>query len=353
MALASVAGPWMNAGAAAQGHAAVGGSRAGLRQPTPSANRVEVLRPNGGVPAHVAGHVREPFGFQQAPGGHFLVFDRRAHAVWRIAADYSDARAIITIGHEEGRLFSPSAFAVGASGVFVVADAPGDRERIQSFDEHGSRLAAFTLPGRAAARVTLGTTVLSGVSSLELAGTSILLNRPEDGALVSEYSMTGSPVRSFGALRRTGHEQDRDLHLAFNVGVPLHVPGGGTYFVFLTGEPRFRKYDAKGTLRFERLMQGPEIDAILARLPDTWPRRVVDDDELPLVPPTVRTAAVDPDGYLWVALPDGVLYVFDPEGEKVRVVRLEATGVLLANSLAFASRTRLLVTPGLYEFRAR
>ena len=100
-------------------------------------------------------------------------------------------------------------------------------------------------------------------------------------------------------------------------------------------------------------MQGREIDELLARLPNAWPRRKVAGDELPLVPPTIRTAAVDPDGGLWIALATPSIYVFDPEGEKTRVLRLEATGPLLPNSLAFASRSRLLVTPGLYEFSVR
>jgi hypothetical protein len=312
-----------------------------------------VLRPAGGVPAHVAGEFRDPYAFQQAPGGHYLVFDRRAHTVWRIERRFDAARAIVTIGQEQGKLYSPSAFAVGPSGVFVVADAPEGRERIQCFDEHGIRLSGFTLAGRAAARVTLGTAVINGVSSLEFTGKSVVINRPEDGALASEYTPTGTPVRSFGTPRRTGHESDPDLHLAFNIGLPLQAPDGGYFFVFLTGEPRFRKYDANGTLRFERLMQGREIDRIIGQLPNAWPRRVIGGDELPLVPPTLRTAAVDPDGHLWVALAEPVLYAFDPDGEKVRVLRLEATGPLYPNSLSFASRSRLLVSPGLYEFRVR
>jgi hypothetical protein len=314
---------------------------------------VEVLRPSGGVPAHVAGQFRDPHGFHQAPGGDYLVFDRRAHTVWRIAPDFGDAHAIVTIGQEQGKLYSPSAFASGPSGVFVVADAPDDRERIQVFDGNGVRLSGFTLPGRAKARVTLGTAVLNGVSSLAFTGASVVINRPEDGALASEYTSTGTPVRSFGALRRTGHEQDRDLHLAFNAGLPLPAGDGGYFFVFLTGEPRFRRYDARGTLRFERLMQGREIDTIVSQLPTEWPRRTIAGDELPLVPPTIRTAAVDPEGCLWVALAGPAVYVFDAEGEKQRVIRLEATGPLLPNSLSFASSSRLLVSPGLYEFRVR
>lgn len=71
---------------------------------------------------------------------------------------------------------------------------------------------------------------------------------------------------------------------------------------------------------------------------------------LPLIPPTVRTAAVDPDGNLWIALSVPYLYVYDPGGEKVRTVRLQAAGPVQPDSLFFVDRTRMLVTPGCYEF---
>lgn len=319
----------------------------------PSRRGVDVLQATAGVPAHVAGQIREAYGFQQAPEGHYLVFDRRAHTVWRVEADRESARAIVTVGQEQGRLYSPSAFAVGSNGFFVVADAPDRRERIQLFDDKGIRLAGFTLGGHATARVTIDTFVLSGVSSLQFTGMSVLLNQPEAGALVSEYTISGSPLRSFGALRTTGHESDRDLHLAFNSGLPLVAPRGECVFAFTTGEPRVRRYDARGQLVFERLLQGREIDGILRSQPTTWPRRSVAGDELPLVVPTIRAAAVSPDGDVWIVLASGAIYVYDADGEKVRTVQLRGAGPLVPNSLAFASATRLLVTPGLYEFRVQ
>ena len=44
----------------------------------------------------------------------------------------------------------------------------------------------------------------------------MLMNQPERGALVTEYSVTGAVQRQIGVLRRTGHEADPDVHLAFN-----------------------------------------------------------------------------------------------------------------------------------------
>ena len=46
--------------------------------------RIETLRSTGGLPAHIAGAFRDPFGFQQTDSGQYFVFDRRAHAVFTI-----------------------------------------------------------------------------------------------------------------------------------------------------------------------------------------------------------------------------------------------------------------------------
>jgi hypothetical protein len=64
----------------------------------------------------------------------------------------------------------------------------------------------------------------------------------------------------------------------------------------------------------------------------------------------VRTAAVDPDGRLWISFVLPFTYVFDAEGEKVRTVQFRAAGVLSPSSLSFAGRDRVLVTPGCYIF---
>lgn len=317
------------------------------------ARAVEVLTSVGGLPVHVAGMFEEPLQFQQSPSGRYFVFDRRAHAVYLVDRERGEATRIVDVGPEQGRLLGPTAFDTGPHGIFAIADAPNRVERIQFFNEQGQRVGSFRLPGRASARVTLGTLVLSGVGSLQYTGRSVLINQPETGGLVTEYGLAGTPVRTFGQLRPTGHERDRDLHLAFNVGLPLVDPTGGYYFVFLTGEPRFRKYDPEGRLVFERLMQGRELDELLRAMPTSWPRREVNDESLPIVPPIVRAAAVDRDGRLWVSLVTPFTYVFNGDGDKVRTVQFRAAGLLAPTSLSFALSGRLLVTPGLYEFDVR
>ena len=140
------------------------------------AGRVEVLRSTGGLPAHVAGTFRELTGFQRAASGEYLAFDRRAHSVYSIDAATTAAKKIVQIGPEEGRLIGPSAFDLAPNQTFVVADAPNMRERVQVFSLSGTRLGGFTLPGRATPHLTLGSTVLNGVGSLQYTGQSLFMS---------------------------------------------------------------------------------------------------------------------------------------------------------------------------------
>jgi hypothetical protein len=318
-----------------------------------SSPRVEVLKPSSALPAHVVGNFTEPLGFQQSQDGRYYVFDRRAHAVFSIPADKGAAKKIVEIGQEDGRILEPTAFDLEPGGTFAIADAPNSRERVQLFGADGARLGGFTLPGRSAPRVTIGNTVLNGVGSLQYTGRSLLMNQPESGALFMEYGLSGTPLRSIGTLRPTGQERDRDVHLALNTGLPLVHPAGGFIFVFQAGVPVFRRYDAQGRLLWERHIEGPELDGVLASLPTSWPRSPAGRGEradLPLVLPTVRTAAIDADGNLWVALSVPFTYVYDSVGDRRRTVRFSAPGLGSPASLFFTRSGRVLVTPGCYEF---
>jgi hypothetical protein len=313
----------------------------------------EVLRPTGAIPAYVAGRFRQPVGFQQSASGQYFVFDRRAHTVYGLDAQQSSAWEIVTIGGESGRIIDPTAFASEPNGTFVVADAPNNRERIQIFTPAGFRIGGFLLPGRLKMRVVIDGAVLNGIGSLEYTGTSILMSQPETGALITEYELNGGVRRTIGRLRRTGHEDDPELHLALNSGIPLVDPAGGFFFVFVTGEPVFRKYDAAGQLVFERHVEGREIDGLVAGLPAQWPVRQTSEGELPLVTPTIRTAAADRDGCLWIVFTVPYTYVFDRDGDKIRTVQFRGAGIMTPSSLFFGRNGRVLVTPGLLEFPAR
>jgi hypothetical protein len=283
----------------------------------------DVLRPVRAVPPHVAGRFRDVRAFQRSPAGHHYLFDRRAHRVFAVDEQLESAWQIVQIGAEPGRIIGPTAFSTAPDGRFAVADAPEGRPRIQIFNPAGFRESGFTLPDRSRARVASD---------------------------VMEYAASGREGRSFGELRATGHESDRDLHLALNSGIPLVDPAGGFLFVFHAGLPVFRKYDRDGRLVFERRMQGVETDRIIEGLPATWPRR---DGEIAVVRSTVRAAAVDRRGHLWVSFVDPYTYVFDPQGDKIRTVQFRGVDVIAPTGLFFTAENRLLVTPGLFEFDPR
>ena len=324
-----------------------------LVRPAASARKTDVLRSVAAIPAELAGKFREPIGFQQARSGQYFVFDRRAHTVYGIDEERTSVWEIVKVGFEAGRIIDPTAFSVEPNGTFVVADAPNGRERVQIFSAAGFRLGGFTLPGRSRPRVQLAGLVLNGIGSLQYTGSSILMSQPESGALIAEYTLSGGVNRTFGNLRATGHEDDPELHLALNSGFPLIDPEGGFLFVFQTGRPVFRRYDRTGRLLYERHIEGREIDEAIAGLPTTWPTRTTSEGESPLVTPTVRTAAVDPAGNLWLsfaAVP--YTYVYDRDGDKIRIVQFRGAGIISPAGLFFGHNGRLLVTPGLYEFDA-
>ena len=321
---------------------------------TGHAPSADILRATGGLPAHIANQFEEPIGFAEAPNGEYILLDRRAHTVYSIDRAKTRARKLIEVGFEKGRVLGPGVLSLAANEIFAVADAPNGLERIQYFSLAGSLLGGFYLQTRAAPRLTVGPMILNGVGSMFFTGKTFLINRPETGALISEIDNRGAVLRHVGTLRKTGYENDPDVHLAMNIGMPLLDPAGGFYFVFMAGIPKFQKYDANGTLLFERHIEGPELDGDLRTLPNAWPRRESPDGKtLPFVVPLVRAAAVDPSGRLWVSLMQPFTYVYAPNGDKVRTVQFIGASVIPVASMSFASGDRLLVTPGCYEFSAK
>lgn len=324
-----------------------------LARLSPAAS-TEVLRSVGALPAHVAGRFTDLTACEQTAAGEYFVFDRRAHAVFSVAPPYDTVRELVQIGAEPGRLLRPNAFALADDGSFVVADAPASRGRIQIFLTSGASVGGFNLSTREVPTILFENLVMTGIASIEYSGRSILISQPEVGALISEYSLDGRVVRTFGELRPTGHERDREVHLALNAGLPLINPKGGYYFVFLAGTPLFRKYDAAGALVFERHVEGLEIDDYIRTMPNAWPRQQSPEGgALPILKPGVRTAAVDRDGNLWISLVTPYTYVYDAAGDKIRTVQFRAAGIVSPRSLFFTHDGRLLVTPGCYAFQVR
>ncbi|HSC26194.1 MAG TPA: hypothetical protein VLD67_02910 [Vicinamibacterales bacterium] len=311
----------------------------------------ETLRSVAALPAHVAGKFEEISACREGPEGQYYIFDRRAHAVFSLPPSRDAVKEVIRIGGEAGRILRPTAFDVADDGTFVVADAPGSRGRVQVFFPTGDPIGGFGLPGRETPVVVLDGLVLSGLASLAYTGRSVLISQPFSGALVVEYALDGKIVRSIGQLRRTGHEGDPDVHLALNAGLIVSETAGGFYYIFVAGVPVFRRYDAAGTLLFERHIEGIELDDYVRSIPTAWPRRRTGDGaELPLVRPAVRAAAADRNGNLWISLGVPYTYVYDSNGDKRRTVQFRAAGIVAPNGLSFTSSGRILVTPGCYTF---
>ncbi|HVB37374.1 MAG TPA: hypothetical protein VND92_02515 [Vicinamibacterales bacterium] len=314
-----------------------------------AAIQVQTLRATASLPPSMSGQFRNPLAFQRAADGGYYVFDQRGHSVYRIDPAMEHATRIVSIGAETGRLLQPTAFASEPGGTFAVADAP-QQERIQVFADQGTLIGGFFPSGASRFQVVLDGLVLGGVGSLQYDGHSILISEPSTGTLITAYSPYGDLRRSFGRLRETG-QTDPDLQTVLNTGLPLFNPQGGYDFVFQTGRPLFRRYDRDGHLLFERHIEGREIDDLIARLPTAWPKRPPGSHEFPIAHPIVRTAAIDRQGNLWVALVVPYIYVYDADGDKVRVVQLRtAEGPLAATSLFFDPQGRLLVTPGCFVF---
>ena len=318
-----------------------------------SALQVEILKSVGSLPPHIVGTFENPVGFQQAASGAYYVFDRRAQAIFTIDAARTRVQKIIDIGGEEGRIIQPTGFDLSRDGRIVVADVPRQQQRVQTFDAQGTRVTGFFLPGQPAARVTIGNLMLNGAGSIQHAGTTLLISHPESGALFTEYSPSGYAQRSIGRLRTTGFEDDRELHIAMNAGLPLVDPTGGFFYVFITGTPLIRKYGPDGTLVYERHVEGRELDDYLAAQPRKWPRRRVQDQEVPFVSPSITAAAVNARGELWISFAVPYTYVYDKDGDKIRTVQFHGAGLINPTSLSFAPSGRLLVTPGCYEFDPR
>ena len=196
--------------------------------------------------------------------------------------------------------------------------------------------------------------VLNGIGSLQYTGTSILMSQPETGALITEYASERRREPDASArLRRTGHEDDREVHLALNSGIPLVDPTGGFFFVFQTGEPVFRKYDARGQLRVRAAHPGTR-DRSARRQPADHVAEAADRAKASCRWSRRRSA---PPRSIAPAICGSRSSCPTPTcttatATRSRTVQFRAAGIIAPNSLFFGKNGRVLVTPGLYEFES-
>lgn len=311
---------------------------------------VDVLEPLFALPAHVVNRFEQPSSFVVTTAGDYLVLDRRAHTVHRVDARGRAVTPILRIGHEPGRVLRPMSIALSEDDILAVVDSPDAHQRLQYFTPEGMLIGGFYLPVPGTHSLVVGNLIVSGAGAMAFGGQTFWFNAPAWGAIMSELDTTGTVLRHVGVLRETGHETNSALHEALNTGIPVIDPTGGMFFVFQTGRPMLRKYDAQGTLLFERHIEGPELDPIIARLPHRW--ATPNDGSRPLPAPVVRTAAADRSGRLWVALQTGHVYVYDAAGEKTRTLVFGGPSPDLTSSLFFTRGGRVLTGPGGYEFDA-
>jgi len=241
----------------------------------------------------------------------------------------------------------------GPGDQIAVADFSQGADRLQWFDLTGKMIGAFWLPDKHPTPMILQSVAFNGIGALHFSAGSFYLGYPFRGSLISEVDLKGLTVRQIGLQRPTGQEADTELHLALNVGVLAADPAGGFYYVFQTGEPLFRRYDADGHLVFERHIEGVEIDDKIRAIPNVWPKPADRDGNKPLVESIVRAAAVDRAGRLWISLQTGFTYVYDRRGDKIRTIQFDAGGVVTPSSFFFTADGRLLVAPGCYEFSVK
>jgi hypothetical protein len=310
---------------------------------------VDLLQAVAAAPAHVVSRFDEDAAYAVTREGEYVVLDRRNHCVYVFDATGAKLRRIVSAGIAPGELFQPLALALNDDDLIAVADSPNGFDRVQYFAANGMRVGGFYLPLAPQPRISASNLLIASGGSLVFFRSTFVVNRPEWGALVTEHDSTGRVIRQMGHLRQVGTAPDRDLDTAMSVGIPLRTPDGGFLFVFQTGVPLFRKYSADGRIEFERHIQGPELDARIGTLPTVWPPR--QPGLKPVVPPTVRTAALDRQGRLWVSLIVPYTYVYDETGEKIRTVQFRGASLLSPSSLFFTPAGHLLVGPGGYEFQ--
>lgn len=318
------------------------------------ASAIEVITATGGLPPNIVGQFREAAAFVQADDGRYIVYDRRAQTVYAVDAGKRQLSKLIVIGPSDGEILRPLAFAASRRRTLLILDNPGEYERVQVFHDTGTPLGVFRrFPDTGdALHLNVDAMLSSGLGTVSAIDTDILTQSPDGKSLISQYEPSGTMTRRIGRLRPTGHENDRELHLAMNSGIPLAAPDGSVYFVFTAGIPMFRKYSPNGELVYERHIEGPELDTTLQTLPTTWPKRTVKNIEFPMVASTVATAAIDPQGRLWVSLTAPFTYVYDTDGNKMRTVQFRGAGVLSPRQLFFTKDGRILAAPGCYEFPA-
>ena len=186
-------------------------------------------------------------------------------------------------------------------------------------------------------------TVLSGIGSLQYTGTSILMSQPETGALIASTRWRAARAGRRRRCARPGTRTIRDVHLALNSGIPLVDPAGGVLLRVpdrRAGVPEVRR--GRPARCSSGSIQGREIDELVADAADDVAAARRSDGELPLV------RADDPHrrgrrrrAVCGSSSSCRFTYVFDRDGDKVRVVQFRGAGAVSPGTMFFGPSGRL------------
>lgn len=242
------------------------------------------------------------------------------------------------IGSGPGRLFHPGYLDVGRDGTIFVED--GGNERIVKFDQQGNYLGEFRLTDYQGFAVG--------------AQNELYVGQPDQGHLITVYSSSGKKLRSFGQLKKFSdvhgpavRDKDIQFRIAFN-RVRLTTGQNGDLYVSFMLTPLIQKYNAEGTLLFERRLEAPEIDRLLEAIEKKKYIGTKSDGA------DARIVALDPvidpaSGNIMVPLVDGSIYVADREGNKLMLLRptwtAEGDGTFYPFVAGLGAKGEFLVTP--------
>jgi DNA-binding beta-propeller fold protein YncE len=242
-------------------------------------------------------------------GGKSFVTDLEGNRILVFNADGQLEREIGRIGSGPGRLLHPGYIGIAPDGTIYVQD--GGNDRVERFSAEGQYLGEFPMTDFEGFAV--------GTRS------EIYLGQPEKGSLVTVYSETGRPLRSFGQLKKYSDlygAQHAVKDEAFKVAanrVRLSVDDDGNIYVSFLLAPLLQKYSPDGKLIFERKLEDEKID-FLKKVLETKKYISTGRDGV-----EARTIALDPvvdpaSGNILVMLVDGSIYVADRDGRKINII---------------------------------
>lgn len=246
-------------------------------------------------------------------GGKYYVSDVRGNRLLVINEAMQVEREIGRIGSGPGQLLHPGHVGVAKDGTIFVED--GGNERVQRFDPDGHCLGAFSPGAYEGFKVSREK--------------EVYLGQPESGSLVNVFTAEGKKLRSFGKLKKFSEvygaqysDKDELYEVAVN-RVRLFIDEAGSVYVTFMLAPIIQKYDSRGTLLFERRLQGEEInqltDILINRSAFKYLSTSRDGFEARFI---TLDPVVDPGtGNIHVLLPNGLIYVADGDGQKVSLLR--------------------------------